>query len=181
MYSTLVLNNAYQPIRIVPVRKALKDLANGRVELLEGYADVLVWISAKLSPLPCVVRFLRWSQGKYQRNVKFNRVNVWKRDKGACQYCGVKVDPATYQYEHVLPKSRGGRTTWENIVVACCPCNQKKRDRTPEEAGMRLLRKPVKPKSLPSGNFQLRLGSEIPTSWNDYLGSVEYWTGTLED
>ena len=181
MYQTLVLSSAYTPIRIVPVRKALKDLAKGRVELLEGYADVLVWISSKLFPLPCVVRFLRWSAGKFQRSVKFNRMNVWKRDKGLCQYCGAKVDPATYQYEHVLPKSRHGHTTWENIVVACSACNQRKRDRTPEEAGMKLLRKPQKPKCLPQGNFQLRLGGDVPTSWKDYLGSVQYWTETLEE
>lgn len=178
---TLVLDASYQPLRVVPVRKALKDLANGRVELLAGYDDILVWVSSKLFPLPSVVRFIRWAGRKFNRTIKFNRKNLWLRDKGICQYCGKKVALHEFTFDHVIPRRLFGKTCWENIVVACEGCNQKKSGCTPEQAGMKLLHFPVKPKSLPLGQFHLTLGVGIPSSWKDYLGSVEYWNGILDE
>lgn len=176
---TLVLSSGYQPIRVVSWKKALKDLAKGRVELLEGYAGTMVRFASQIIQIPAVVRFLRQAAGYFRRGVKFNRRNIWVRDKGKCQYCGKKVALDNFTFDHVLPQAQGGKATWDNIVVACPPCNQRKANRTPAQAGMTLLQKPVMPKTVPCKDLSLVWGESVPTCWQDYLGSVAYWHGAL--
>jgi 5-methylcytosine-specific restriction endonuclease McrA len=114
--------------------------------------------------------------------VKFSRHAIYTRDKGRCQYCGVAVSKKEMQYEHVLPRALGGTTRWENIVVSCHSCNQRKADKTVAQAGMRLLSVPVRPKSLPNtSDAGMCYSPEMPESWKAYLRDYAYWNVALEE
>lgn len=178
---TLVLSNTYIPITRVPWQRAITLVLLGRVEVLEEYDDRIVRSVSEVFHVPSVIRFIRKVTGFFHRQVRFNRKNVWLRDKGCCQYCGTRVSMSDFTYDHVIPQSQGGKTTWENVVVSCMRCNQKKRDRTPKQAGMTLVTPPIKPKSLPSADLSLSWGQHMPESWKDYLGSYTYWHGALND
>jgi len=179
----LVLNVSYMPINRVPWQDALCDVFTGRAEVVEEYDNWVVHSSTMCIPVPSVIRFISTAANNvFRRGVKFNRNNVWMRDKGRCQYCNRQVSRAEFTYDHVRPQSQGGRTRWENIVVACTPCNQRKRDRSPEEVGMRLIREPYRPKFLPGVSFPVfQWDDDMPPSWKDYLGSVRYWHSELGD
>lgn len=182
---TLVLAHTYLPIGRVPWQRALTWVLTGRVQVLEEYEGWEVHSAYEVFPVPSVVRFVRAVKDVYQkvfgRGVKFNRKNVWLRDRGCCQYCGIKVPLSEFTFDHVLPRKEGGGTRWENIVVACQSCNQKKRDRTPQDAKMKLLTTPVRPKSLPGSRFppSMHEGGNMPESWKDYIGSYLYWNQPL--
>jgi 5-methylcytosine-specific restriction endonuclease McrA len=131
--------------------------------------------------MPSVVRFLRAIRGK-KKAVKFSRQNVYVRDGARCQYCAGKVARHEATYDHVVPRAQGGKTTWENIVIACVPCNQKKGGRTPTQAQMKLRSTPVRPKKLPeviSITFTFQPG--MPDSWRTWLRDVAYWNAELEE
>jgi len=175
----LVLNSAYQPVNIVSWKDAFIKLyseqASERVEIISTYEDRVVRSANATHRMPSVVRHVKFSKTK-KKALKFSRDHIWARDFGKCQYCGRDVPRSTYTYDHVIPKSRGGKTTWDNIVVACVECNGKKRDRTPQEAGMRLRSKPIKPDSLPE-NFRkgLRYKPWMPAEWKIWFGE-DYWS-----
>lgn len=181
---TLVLNAWYQPIDRITWQDAFRLIFSGRAEIVETYTDRTVRSCRETFAVPSIVRFLRKVKAAvaHRRKVPFNRRNVYLRDRGRCQYCGKSVPSNEFDFEHVLPRAQGGRTSWENIVVACIPCNQRKGNRTPEQAGMRLLTRPTRPRSLPGmecGGLVWKEG--MPTSWKDYLRSVRYWHATLAD
>lgn len=178
----LVLTHAWQPLRRVSWQLAFQWIFSGRVEVIESYPDRDVRSAHRAWKMPSIVRFLhRIRQRLRPRRITFNRRNVWLRDRGRCQYCGRQVASDAFTYDHVLPRCRGGLTSWQNIVVACLPCNQYKADLTLDQAGMRLLASPVKPRKLPDrGATDLRWRSGMPTSWRDYLGTVAWWTDELE-
>ena len=179
---TLVLDASYQPISRVSWQQAFRMVFSGRAVVVETYADWVVRSAREVFLVPSIVRFVRVVRNFFRRGIKFNRRNVYLRDKGRCQYCGRRVPSNDFEFEHVIPKCQGGRTRWENIVVACTPCNQRKGNRTPEQAGMRLLSKPVRPRSLPGvGAASLAWGEGMPVTWKDYLRSVGYWHDALED
>lgn len=160
---TLVLDMGYQPVNTVPFTRALRYIAKGKVDVLENYERAVHrdW------KMPAVVRLTNWIQG-HRPKVKFSRQNVLVRDKWTCQYCGAKKLSSELTFDHVIPRSRGGLTRWENIVMACVDCNAKKAARTPAEAGMRLRNKPNHPVWLPTFNMSLRQIAEIPPQWRDY-------------
>jgi len=172
MEQVLLLNITYEPLKIINWKKALTLLFLGKVEVLEEYDKEIHSVSFTIK-LPSVVRLLKmikWTK----RPVKFSRQNIYIRDNYRCQYCGKKLSPEELTYDHVIPKSKGGKTVWENIVTCCPSCNRKKGGRTPEEAGMRLLKKPTRPKWLPA--IRITIGyKDIPQSWRDYL----YWNVEL--
>ncbi len=153
------------PQRIVPWQDAITLWYLGKVDVLEEY-DLIVASPSIVVGVPAVVRLRRHVAG-IRRGVKFSRANVFSRDGYACQYCGMKKPRSELSFDHVLPRTAGGRTGWENIVTACRPCNLKKRNRTPEQAGMRLLRPPTRPTSLPIEPMSFG-GREIPAEWRDY-------------
>lgn len=117
--------------------------------------------------LPSVIRLVRYIKRPYMVGVTFSKKNVFKRDRNVCQYCGLRGEDMTI--DHVIPRSRGGKTSWENVVVACKRCNIKKGDRTLRMAAMMLIRSPKRPAFL----FYLNLGQFSSTSfnenWNKYL------------
>jgi 5-methylcytosine-specific restriction endonuclease McrA len=118
--------------------------------------------------LPSILRLVKRVRPRRDAPVRFSRRNVYLRDKYKCQYCGLLVDPKEITCDHVIPRSRGGKTTWENVVAACHDCNVKKGSRLPEEMGMRLAKPPVKLMTLPTLSG-LRQPQQIPESWRIYL------------
>lgn len=177
----LVLSYGYAPLRRVDWQTAFTWLFTGRVEVIDHYADRHVRSARSQWPMPSIVRFLRKAARVFRKGVKFNRRNLYLRDKGRCAYCGSHAAMSDFTFDHVLPRSRGGRTTWDNIVVACLPCNQWKGDRTPQEARMHLRYRPHKPKALPGVHDTRLVWHEgMPRSWRDYLGSVRYWHEALD-
>ena len=165
----LVLTAGMEPHRVVSWQKAIQMLFLGKVEVLEEYDEILYRSRTMTIRMPAVVKLLRVFRG-IKRAVKFSRVNVFTRDKFTCQYCGDKKRMRELNYDHVVPRHMGGRTTWENIVTSCYPCNARKRNRTPEMAGMTLLSLPVKPKSLPI-TVHLNFTGDVPPLWESYV----YW------
>jgi len=178
---TLVLNAGYEPVARVHWQRAVALLFQGKVEVVEEYVDKEVRAVTFTIKMPSVVRFLRAIRGK-KKAVKFSRQNVYARDGARCQYCQIKVARNEATYDHVVPRAHGGKTTWENIVIACVPCNQKKGGRTPAQAKMQLRTPPVRPKKLPdviSITFTFQPG--MPDSWRTWLRDVAYWSTELEE
>jgi len=172
---TLVLDQGYQPHRVISWQRAVLMLFDGKVEVVEEYDEDIRSVSITIK-MPAVVRLLR-AVRRSKPAVKFTRINVASRDDFRCQYCGQKRSLKKLTYDHVIPKARGGRTCWENIVMACYGCNSAKGNRTPEEAGLTLLKKPIKPRHLPYVPFRIDRSTSVPDAWASWL----YWHGTLEE
>ena len=147
MVSTLLLNASYEPMKVIPWERAITLVLLGKVELVEAHDQVVRSPSVELS-MPSVVRLTRFARSR-RRGVKFSRLNVYRRDEFACQYCGTTPGSSHLTFDHVLPRARGGRTEWTNIVTACTRCNAHKADRTPEEARMVLRTRPKCPAYMP--------------------------------
>jgi 5-methylcytosine-specific restriction endonuclease McrA len=178
---TLVLNATYEPVARVPWQRAITLLFSGKVEVVEEYEDRKIRAVTYEINMPSVVRFLRLLKRR-KAAIKFSRDNVYARDRGSCQYCAGRVARHEATYDHVVPRAHGGATRWENIVIACVPCNQRKGGRTPEQARMKLLCLPVKPKTLPESmrvTFVYQKG--MPPTWKSWLRDVTYWHGALEE
>lgn len=154
MRRVLLLNSTYEPIKFIPDKKAMVLVLKGRAHIVGGTAgDPSVWEDVAFSTVssrfdvPATLRLhtranIKWRMPKFRKKVLFNR-DGWK-----CQYCGCKVNRDTAEVEHVLPTSRGGVSSWQNCITACRPCNKTKSNRTPEEAGMKLLSRPRMPHPL---------------------------------
>jgi 5-methylcytosine-specific restriction endonuclease McrA len=112
-------------------------------------------------------------------DIKFTRRNIYEHYAYRCCYCGIRFKTTDLNLEHVLPKSRGGKTDWANIVTACIPCNLKKADRLPQEAGMKLLIQPSKPKWRGSASLVLRAPFKMKASWQRFIDTV-YWNSELD-
>lgn len=175
MDRTLLLNATYEPLRIVSWQKAITLLTKGKVEVVAVYDREIRGVSITFK-LPSVLRLL--TQVRIARrfhHVPFSRANIYLRDGYACQYCGERKPSAELTFDHVIPVSRGGRKDWENIVTCCIECNRLKGGRTPEEAGLKLVRRPRRPTFLPAVRITIGL-REVPKSWRDYL----YWNLELD-
>jgi 5-methylcytosine-specific restriction endonuclease McrA len=153
-FKILVLNYSYEPLQFCSARHALTMIFGGRAEELES-AGYFVRTPSTSFKLPTVVRVLKMVQRNRNKGLAFSKKNILRRDNYTCQYCGTSNHCLTV--DHVVPKSRGGKTNWTNIVVACKTCNLKKGDRTPFEVDMKLHRTPRKPDyqfvpfAIPSG------------------------------
>ncbi|RMH41144.1 MAG: HNH endonuclease [Deltaproteobacteria bacterium] len=169
----LMLSRSYEPLRVISWKRAFALLTLGKVEVVEEY-DACVRTVTLVFKVPAVVRLLTAFKRR-GRPPKFSRINIYARDGFRCQYCGDKRPTEELTFDHVVPKARGGKTSWTNIVTACHPCNRRKGARTPEEAGMRLRKPPIQPKWVPAVTIRVSTRS-VPDAWRDYL----YWTGGLE-
>lgn len=165
---TLVLSTSYEPVGSVDWRLAMSLWVAGRVEVLEHYADRFIRTVTHSFPMPAVIRYLR-GRTKRTPNLRFNRDNLFVRDAGECQYCGKAVARAEATYDHVVPRRAGGVASWENMVLACRPCNQRKGGRTPDQAGMPLCRRPVRPRTLGEPLVIVGGGQPVPDSWVPWL------------
>jgi 5-methylcytosine-specific restriction endonuclease McrA len=162
----LVLNASFEPLNVINWKRALKLVLLEKVEVLQE-SDREVHSVSEAIRVPAVVRLVRFV--RFRRwDVKFSRDNIYTRDKYRCQYCGTLLPPKELTCDHVVPRSRGGGTEWTNIVTCCRPCNRKKGGKTPEEAGLHLIRKPRRPSWLLG--FQTRFAVHNPPSaWRQYL------------
>lgn len=196
----LVLNKLYVAVRVISARHAFVLLAREVAEVIHAddgaYANYDFETWAEISELrrnfepekhdwvrtvrfdiavPRIIRLLGYDRLPDQ-GVKLNRRNLFARDRNRCQYCGKLFPTSELSIDHVQPRSQGGPDTWENLVCSCVRCNARKGGRTPDQARMRLVRKPVRPKRNPL--ITIKLGNEKYASWKAFLDEA-YWTVEL--
>lgn len=140
----LVLNQNYEPLSVCSAKRAIVLVFLGKAEVVERY-DLMVHSVSTSFPIPSVVRLDLYVQVPHKKIILSKR-NILRRDGHRCQYCGNKRGPMTV--DHVVPRTQGGTDTWENLVCACVACNNRKGHRTPEQAGLSLLRRPRKPSTV---------------------------------
>ena len=200
--SVLVLNKMFMAVHVISVRRAFCLLAKQQAEVVsveegqylsydfESWAELSAfraqffrdenddWVRTPTVEIqaPRVVRLLEYDKVPRQA-VKFNRRNIFARDNNQCQYCGRKFIMSELSLDHVVPRSQGGGTTWENIVCACVECNVRKGGRTPRQANLTLIRKPEKPKRSPMLN--MKLSQKKYQTWQSFLDSA-YWSVELK-
>lgn len=163
---TLLLNSTYEPLSVISWQRAVTMVYLDKVEVLRSYQSVVRSISSSLET-PAVVRLTRFVK-RHRAGIAFSRRNVFLRDGHRCQYCAVALPTHELTADHVVPKSMGGRTSWENVVTACAPCNRKKGGRTPAQARMTLIAMPKPPRDLPVLATQLAR-SNHPEPWREFL------------
>jgi 5-methylcytosine-specific restriction endonuclease McrA len=159
----LVLNQNYEPLNICRARRAVVLVYCGKAEMLEDGSGFIHSVGQIFS-VPSVIR-LAYMIKRPRPKRKLTRLEVFNRDQYICQYCGKESRQLTL--DHVIPRYRGGEHTWENVVSACIPCNRHKAGRTPEQAGMRLIRRPSPPRDKLPFYIPLQLKSQL--QWQKYL------------
>jgi 5-methylcytosine-specific restriction endonuclease McrA len=192
----LVLNRSYLPIHITSVRRAFALLYQGLAqavndqyqtfdfeswsELSVSVHDDSVGLVNRVIRVPRVILLLTYDRVP-KRRVRFSRFNIYARDRNTCQYCGCQFSRSELNIDHVIPRSRNGLSTWENVVCSCHECNRRKGGRTPEEARMKLLRRPRRPEWTPFmvETFSLKRYRE----WLPFLSMVDvsYWNTELQE
>ena len=176
MEQTLLLNATFEPLKVVHWQKAVTLWCQGKVEIISVYDRDVHSVSFTFK-LPSVIRLLRFVHIKRRLDyVPFSRANIYARDENRCQYCGDTFPTSELTFDHVVPVAHGGRKDWENIVTSCVACNRRKGGRTPEQAGMRLIRHPRRPEKAPALRITIGLRN-APESWRDYI----YWNVSLDD
>jgi 5-methylcytosine-specific restriction endonuclease McrA len=190
----LVLNRSYLPVHVTSVKRAFALLYQGVARAVdEQYRtfDFASWrdLSCELHHervgivdgfmrVPRVLLLVAYERVP-KRHVRFSRFNIYARDNNTCQYCGRRLPRTDLNLDHVKPRSRGGMSTWENVVCSCHSCNRRKGGRTPEEAAMLLIRRPLRPQWTPFSTemFSLRRYQE----WMPFLTTVDaaYWNTEL--
>lgn len=196
----LVLNRLYMAVRVISARRAFRLLVKNLAEVISvedgrycNY-DFQTWTDlAQLQQqferdqhdwvrtvrfdiaVPRIIRLLGYDRLP-QQQVKLNRKNIFARDRNQCQYCGRAFSTSELSIDHVIPKSQKGGETWENLVCACTACNARKGGRTPEQANLALIRRPVRPKRNPM--ITLRLGDGRYACWQTFLDNA-YWSVEL--
>ena len=191
----LVLNKSWVAVNVSTVRRAMSLLYQGLARAVHPHNYSLYdfddWCdlsqareqghyiaTPSMSIRVPEVIILRTFNGFFRQEVRFSRRNIFERDKNTCQYCGKRFAKADLTIDHVVPRSKGGRDTWQNLVLACVKCNVRKGNRTPDQAAAPLIRRPVKPSWLPA------LGSRVPTSelstWQRFVDTA-YWDAELRE
>lgn len=166
MERVLLLNQSYEPISVINWQKAISMLTLDKVEVIKEYEDKEVRSKFLVFKMPAVVRLIRAFK-RPRKRVKFNKTNVLARDNWRCQYCYQKFSTSELTYDHVIPRSKGGKTVWENIVTCCTSCNGRKGDRLPQEVGLKLRKQPTRPDWVPI--FSITLSRKrIPEIWKDF-------------
>lgn len=190
---TLVLNRSWTAISTTTVRTAFSLVYRDVARIIEPVTyqthDFASWAELAVAEGEGCVRTVRRAlrvpeiivltrhNRQPHRNVPFSRRSLYRRDGNRCQYCDRRLPTEELSIDHVVPRAQGGRTTWQNCVLSCVECNAKKGARRPDEAGMRLLRRPGRPKWSPC--LAISLGRRRP-SWEHFV-SEQYWNVTLED
>jgi 5-methylcytosine-specific restriction endonuclease McrA len=159
----LILNQNYEPMSIINVRKAIVLLYLGKAELIEANDALRVRSVSMTMPFPSILRLGVYVRVPYKKII-LSRKNILRRDAHKCQYCG--RSDLTLTVDHVQPISRAGEDTWENLVCACVKCNNKKGDRTPDEAAMPLRRRPMRPNHV---TFIRHFVGSLDDTWKPYL------------
>ena len=192
----LVLNKYFVPITVTSLKRAFIMLYGGLAKAVGGdyvtfdfdswsqlsalKEDDSIRTVSRIIKVPRVIIVIRYD--KMPRNeTKFNRLNIFRRDGGKCQYCGKEFPKSEFTIDHVTPRSFGGKSVWDNVVCACPKCNRRKGGRTPEQAKMRLITKPKKPNWDPFSNFYVR--TIRYKEWKPFLSFVDasYWNVELSE
>lgn len=193
--SVLVLNRYYQPVHITSVKRAFSLLYQGVAKAIDHqyrlfeFADWAELSAADHDAIATIDRTIRVPRvlvlSAYEHlprvRIRFSRLNIYARDQDTCQYCGRQLPRSELNLDHVVPRSQGGKTSWENVVCSCVECNLRKGGRTPEQAGMKLLKKPVRSKWTPF--FR---GAAKRTTYREWLpfltlADASYWNVELID
>jgi 5-methylcytosine-specific restriction endonuclease McrA len=192
--SVLVLNRSYLPIHVTSARRAFSLLYQGIARAVDeqyqtfdfdGWSQLAVAREEEAIGtargrirVPRVIVLVAFDRLP-KRHVRFSRINLMARDNFQCQYCGTQPLRAELNLDHVVPRALGGRSTWENVVTSCLDCNRRKGGRTPHQSGMRLLRRPARPRWTPLMN--LVLSSVRYKEWRPFLNVVDasYWNVEL--
>jgi 5-methylcytosine-specific restriction endonuclease McrA len=193
--NVLVLNRLYQPVHVTSVKRAFSLLYQGVARAIDQqyklyeFADWAQLSAAEHESVSTINRRIRVPRvvvlSAYEHlpkgRVRFSRLNIYARDSDTCQYCGKKLARSELNLDHVLPRSQGGKTSWENVVCSCVPCNLKKGGRTPDQASMKLLKKPVRPRWTPF--FRGAAKRVTYREWLPFLTLAEasYWNVELLD
>ncbi|NHQ59520.1 HNH endonuclease [Chlorobium sp. BLA1] len=159
----LVLNSSYEPLTVCDAQKAVLLLFGGKAVSVTHNPDRVIRTVSTSFPMPSIVRLTVFVRVPYKR-IMLNRKNILLRDAYQCQYCGRTDLPLTI--DHVVPRSRGGDYSWENLITACRRCNTKKGDKTPREADMQPLKQPIRPNSL---MFMQQVTATVSDDWKPYL------------
>ena len=159
----LILNQSYEPITVCSARKAIVLLFLTKAEMVAKKDGKVVRTVKDSYPLPSVIKLSSYIRVPFKR-IELSRKNILRRDNHTCQYCGMKAKNLTI--DHVVPKSRGGGDSWENLVACCTACNNKKGNRTPEEARMKLLSIPHRPHHI---MFIKQYYGSIDDKWRPFL------------
>lgn len=162
----LVLNASYEPINICTARRALVLVFKGAARA-EEEEEAMVRSRHSSVRLPSVIRLVDYRRIP-QRSRVLSRKNILLRDGDCCQYCGTVQHPRVLTVDHIIPRSRGGKNSWDNLVTACIRCNHRKGDRTPQEAGM-VLARPPRPFSLSTNRHLMRSLGAAQEKWRPYL------------
>ncbi len=192
----LVLNRLWQAINVCSVRRAFTLLCAGHAQVVDADEDrnffthdfaswrdlserepdeeMVHTISFKIR-VPRVIVLMLFDRMP-KKEVKFTRANIFERDKCTCQYCGKVFERRDLNLDHVIPRDRGGLTSWENIVCSCIPCNTRKGNRLPHQVGMRLIKKPERPKWRPF--LHITFDSKVHESWRHFI-DFAYWNVEL--
>jgi 5-methylcytosine-specific restriction endonuclease McrA len=183
--SVLVLNRSFLPIHVTTVRRAFSLIYQGTALAVNGEYETFdfeSWRNQALNGYECTgtpgggirtprVIVLTCYDRVPRRHVRYSRLNIFARDKFTCQYCGVKPPRSSLNLDHVIPRSLGGRTTWENVVCSCVDCNRRKGGRTPAQARLLLQRRPVRPRWTP---MMTHIVSSVRhEEWRPYLHIVD--------
>ena len=192
--SVLVLNRSWIAIQIADARRAISLLYRGYARVVSpvdfSTYDFDDWKELSKTADDYVIRTVDFKikvpdvivltlfNGIHRREIKFSRRNIFERDKNTCQYCAKQFKKTELTLDHVLPRSAGGRSTWENLVLACVPCNVKKGSRMPEDARMPLIRRPRKPRWVPYTGENL--ASSRKPSWQRFVDAA-YWDVELKE
>lgn len=195
--NVLVLNQSYVPINITTVKRAFVLFYQGLAKAVDDqYAtfDFQSWSELSIAAhhetiglvnglvrIPRVILLTAYGRMP-KRHVRFSRQNIYLRDNNACQFCGKKFSRSDLNLDHVIPRSRGGKTTWENVVTSCVNCNRQKGGMLPEEAGMHLVRHPMRPRWTPF--MDLSLHRIRYQEWKPYFSNLvdfSYWNVELEE
>lgn len=156
------MNQNYEPLTICNVKRAVVLTFLGKAEIVSKVADKYINTVYRKFDYPSIVRLGFFVRVPYKRII-LSRKNILKRDNHRCQYCGATTN---LTIDHIIPKSRGGEETWENLVTACIKCNNKKGDRTLDEAGMILTSKPKKPSHI---TFIKSSAGKLEDTWKPFL------------
>jgi 5-methylcytosine-specific restriction endonuclease McrA len=161
----LVLNQSYEPLNICRVRRAVVLIYQNKAEMLENGSGFIHSVSGEF-PVPSVIRLASMIRRRPRSERKLTRLEVFKRDRYTCQYCGKESRQLTL--DHIIPRYRGGQHTWENVVSACVPCNRRKAGKTPQEARMKLICQPSRPRVI-SLFYIPAYYNNIRSEWHKYL------------
>jgi len=168
--AVLVLNSTFEPLHFTGAKRAITLLLSGKAEAVEASPRALRSPS-RVFPLPAVIRLATYIRKPFVERVAFNKKNILRRDGYTCQYCTRRGEKLTV--DHVVPRSRGGPSTWTNVVAACLRCNLHKGNRSPEEARLRLIREPSHPQFLFSAQLLRHPhATSFLDSWRKYLAAV---------